>query len=112
MPTTLTTNAIEQSTYSVTFSFADTQGNAVTPNELTWTLVDTSANVINSREDVSITPGTSVTIVLSGDDLTLSEGTGKERVLKIKGTYNSSLGTNLPLKDEATFTIDDLVSVG
>ncbi len=69
MPATLTTNAVEKSTYIVTAAFTDEDGDAVTPNAgLVWTLTDMNGVVINSREDVSISPDTSVDIVLSGND--------------------------------------------
>ena len=111
MPTKLTTDAIEEGTYVITAAFTDEDGDAVTPNAgLVWSLTDGQGNVINSRENVAITPATSVTIVLTGDDLAI--GTNKtHRVLLVEGTYDSTLGSNLPLKDQATFDICDLVKV-
>ena len=112
MPTTLSTSAVEESTYIITFAFTDSEGNAVTPNSgLKWTLTDADGNVVNGRNGVSITPGPSVNVVLQGDDLALEAGTSAVRVVTIEGTYDSSLGTNLPLKDQAKFTIEDLVAV-
>ena len=112
MPTTITaTRAIEESTFVVTASFADENGDAVTPNALVWTLTRTDGTAINSREDVSITPAASVSIVLSGDDLQVFAGDNYQRVLTLKGTYDSDLGSGLPLNDELYFSVEDLVNV-
>jgi hypothetical protein len=112
MPTTITASrAIEQSTFVVTAAFTDESGDAVTPNAVTWTLSKTDGTAINSREDESITPAASVNIVLSGDDLQVFSGDNYQRVLTLKGDYNSDLGNNLPLNDELYFSVEDLVNV-
>lgn len=111
MPTTLTTHAVEESTFIITASFTDEDGNAVTPSTLKWTLTDDAGNVINSREDVSIAPASSVDIVLSGDDLALSGYGPAFRILTIEGTYSSDAGSDLPLKDSVKFVVDNLVAV-
>jgi hypothetical protein len=112
MPTTITaTRATEKSTFVVTASFADESGDAVTPNALTWTLSKTDGTAINSREDISATPDTSVDIVLSGDDLQVFAGDNYQRVLTLKGDYDSDLGSGLPLNDELYFSVEDLVNV-
>jgi len=103
-------NAIEDSTYVVTAAFTDEDGNDVTPNTVTWTLTTTNGTVINSRQDVSETPGTSVDIVLSGDDLAIGSN-GQHRILTVEATYDSSYGTDLPLKARCSFKIESLVAV-
>lgn len=108
---TLSTAAIEKSTYVITFTFADEDGNAVVPNSVVWTLTDQSGTVINSREQVSITPGASVDVVLSGDDLALSKNLMQKRVVVIEADYDSNAGNGLPLNDSATFSIMPLVYV-
>lgn len=114
MPTVLVNKAIEKSTFAVDASFFDETDTPVVPNSgLTWTLTTGAGTVINSRTSVSITPATTVTIVLSGNDLALST-TGNdngERVITIQGTYNSSLGSNLPIKDEVKFFIQSLLYI-
>lgn len=111
MPATLVSKAVEESTYVITASFTDEDGNAVEPEAgLTWSLYDKYGNVINEREDVTLTPATSVDIVLSGDDLALTSNDSGVRKLTVKGTYVSDLGT-LPLKDEVTFVVADLVGI-
>jgi hypothetical protein len=92
-------------------SFFDEDGTAVTPSAATWTLTDDHGSVINSRSAVSETPASTVTIVLSGADLAASDPLQLNRRLLIEWTYNSTAGTGLPGKHEASFDIDDLVAV-
>jgi hypothetical protein len=114
MPTDLEAVAIEEGTYALTATFTDEDGSEVTPNVITWTLTDLKGNVINARQDVAVgSPASSVTIVLKGDDLSLDTdevGLG-QRVLTVEATYDSSLGSNLPLKDVAFFNVVDLKAV-
>jgi hypothetical protein len=113
MPISLTTNAEEQSTYAVTVAFKDDEGTAVVPNSATWTLTDQDGAVMNSRLDEVISPASSVTIVLQGDDLALDTdeiGSGR-RILTIEAVYDSNIGSNLPLRESAAFTVLDLKAV-
>jgi len=116
MPTTITseTAAVEESTFVVTAAFTDAAGSAVTPATLNWTLTDTALNIINSRSVVSITPSTSVDIVLTGDDLAFQSGeTGKyaRRIITLQGTYDSTEGSGLHIKDECRFSIINLAYI-
>lgn len=114
MPVTITTHAVEESTFVITASFTDEADNPVTPNAgLVWSLTDTEGNVINAREDIGLTEATSVDIVLQGADLALNttKASVVERVLIVEGTYDSTVGNNLPLKEEARFFIDGLVKI-
>jgi hypothetical protein len=109
MPTTFTTPAVERSTYVLQASFADETGAAAVPNAgLTWTLLKKDGSVVNGRQNVAITSAASITIVLHGADLALTAGESKTRKLYIQGTYNSSIGSNLEIKDELTFSIVNL----
>jgi hypothetical protein len=116
MPISITTPAaIERSTYAIEASFFDEAGAAVAPNNgLTWTLTDGRGNVINGRSAVSISAAVTVTVVLHGADLALGAwgplDTG-HRFLTFQGTYNSSLGTNLELREQVQFVIGNLVGV-
>ena len=98
------TIAIEQSTYVITASFTDETGSAVVPNSVTWTLLNGDGQIVNSRSEVSVTPASSIVIVLSGDDLDLDDG--ETRKIRIDAVYDSTNGTNLPLKDSETFAIE------
>jgi hypothetical protein len=113
MPTTLTTDAVERSTFVIRASFTDEAGAAVAPNSgLAWTLSDVASNVVNSRDTVTITPATTITIVLHGADLAISEAyRDNRRLLTIEGTYNSSLGSNLEIVDQVAFSVVNLASV-
>lgn len=109
----LETPAIEQSTYAIDVSFTDENGVPLTPNSgLTWSLVDTLGVIVNSRQDVAIAAASTITVVLSGNDLALSSTLlSTWRKLLVEGTYNSSLGSNLPLRQEVTFNIEPLAGV-
>lgn len=116
MPTALTVHAIEESTYVITVSFTDEDGNPKTPTSVIWSLTDKNNNIINSREDkvaIIVAPATSVEIVLSGDDLAMQAGewSGVKRILTVEAVYDSALGIGLPLKESAHFTLDNLVAV-
>ena len=111
MAITLTARANERSTYIVDVSFWDENDVAVVPNAgLSWTLTDENGTVINGRDATAISPATTVSIVLSGLDLAIGDGLyGTQRHLLVEGTYNSSLGNNLPIKEEIVFRINDFV---
>lgn len=106
----LTAEAVEGSTYAVTASFRDETGAAVAPdNGLAWTLTDVNGTVVNGREGVTITPASTVTIVLSGDDLAVPASAGEvTRLLAVEGTYESDLGSGLPIRDEVEFIVRGL----
>ncbi len=107
MPVKFREKAVEKSTYAVQVDFTDENGGAVKPNSITWCLTDGSGNIVNSRSNVPVTPATSIDIALSGDDLNITTN-GKTRALIIQAVYDSDLGTNLPLNDQAIFEIYDL----
>jgi hypothetical protein len=99
----------EQSTIAVTAAFKDESGGSVTPTAVTWTLTDGDKQIVNERDAVPVAAASVVTIVLSGDDLAI--GTNRRRYLTIEATYDSDLGTGLPLKDELSLNITDLAGV-
>ena len=112
MSITLSVSAVERSTYVVTVTFYDENGDLVTPTEITWTLTDSDGRVINNRQNVAVAPLASVIhIVLYGDDLALSTGGSETRVLTVEGAYNSTVGTGLPLKGQARFVVENLTAV-
>lgn len=108
---TLSLHATERSSYFVRVQFKDETGAAVTPTEVNWTLTDGRGSVVNSREGVSETPASTVVIALTDEDLSLANLVGETRYLLIEAVYDSDLGTGLSLRDQAQFTIDDLVKV-
>ncbi len=114
MPTEITaTEATEKSTFVVTVSFTDDDGLAVTPETMKWSLVDKNNAIINNREDIVLSGlASEMDIVLSGDDLEILAGKSQEkRFLVMEGTYTSSAGSDLPLKDQLTFTLFNLKKV-
>jgi hypothetical protein len=111
MSTELETVPVERGTLVMYAAFTDHAGASVVPNAgLCWTLTDQEGGIINHRERVAITPAATVTIVLHGDDLALTSSFTR-RILTIEGTYDSTLGTDLELKAQAIFNIEDLIAV-
>lgn len=113
MPTKLSKKAIEGGTYGIRVAFmeksdpSDPVGTPFTPNAgLKWSLYKADGTPI--KEDQPLTPATEVDIVLSGTDLALSGGPAR-RYVTVEGTYNGVLGNNLPLVDEVSFQITNLV---
>lgn len=103
----------EKSTFKITCAWKNAAGTAVTPDSATWKLTNESGTVINSRTAVSIT-GLSTTndIILSGSDLALQSTTDNgKRIVTVEAVYDSDEGSNLPLKDEYTFTVENLLNV-
>jgi hypothetical protein len=112
MPSELALHATERSTIGIRAQFTDEAGVAVVPTTLTWTLTDGNGAVVNSRSAVAITPAATVLFVLTNLDLSLASPlSSTTRYLLVEGTYNSSLGTGLALRDQVAFDIDDLVKV-
>ena len=104
----------EKSSGVVTAAFEDEDGDAVIPTSILWTLTTVDGvTVINSRDQVVIsTMAASVDILLQGDDLAFTETEQDvkevDRRLTIEAVYNSSLGTDIPLKDDKIITIRNL----
>lgn len=114
MPTHLTEPAYEEGTYVISFSLTDEDGDPCTPVSLNWTLTDITGTVINNRDAVAIDPPVaSGDILLKGDDLALgsSEPHYGWRLLTLSGTYNSDLGSGLPILEEIWFRVTDLVDI-
>ena len=116
MPIKLSKNAVEGSTFTIVVEFNEVtpdEINPIVPNSgLKWTLSDKNGNVINEKVDIPIDPpAQSIMIVLSGDDLKTFSGKTTRRYVTVKGTYNGVSGNNLPLIEEGSFQIDNLVGV-
>lgn len=105
--------ATEEGTYILDFEFEDEDEVLVVPTAMAWTLTDVNGIVINNRTSVAINPlVSSGSIVLKGDDLAIPSGADEsERIVTFVGTYNSSLGTGLPLTDHVKFPIDNLAGI-
>jgi len=111
MPAIISAAAREQSTFVITCAFKDETGAAVAPTTMAWSLTDTDGTVINSRTDVAISsPTATENIVLGGDDLTIING-DRILILTLEGTYTSTNGSGLALKEQVRFTVKDLKAV-
>jgi len=114
MPTKLSEKAVEGSTFTIRAAFfevlPDGTKTPIVPNSpLVWNLSDKDGGVVNARSDEPLTPATFVDIVLSGDDLALANNHPVRRFMTIVGTYNGLAGSDLPMIDEASFQISNLV---
>ena len=110
----ISTVAEEKGTISFYVAFTDEDGQGVTPNSITYTLTDADGTVINSLEDESVTPDEGVYITLSGDDLALQTGETARLVarhLLVEAVVDTNRGSNLPIKREAHFVIENLTAV-
>lgn len=112
MPTVFSSQdeyAVRGSTFSFTASYTDEDGNAVTPDTMTWTLKDASGDTINSRSAVDLAPmATYHVITLQGDDLPVPAGDVLAWIYCVlEGTYTSSLGSGLPLRDWLEIPVKD-----
>lgn len=104
--------AAEEGTIIIVVSFFDEESVAVTPTSILWHLTDVNGNIANSLEDQTETPAETVEIVLKGDDLALGGNlVGFVRVFTVEALYNSTLGNDLPLKEQAEFEIENFVKV-
>ncbi len=103
---TLTVKAVEGSTYVVTIKFFDENGQPVVPNTAEWTLTDEDGNIVNSRDGVEIgSPDSTIEVLLGGSDL---PGPGNV-LFAVDATYDSALGTDLPLVDQIRIRVDGIV---
>lgn len=106
----LPNSVIDGSTTVMTVRFRDDDGNPVTPNNIYWSMYDRDGNIINSRsQEEVIPPDTDIKILLQGNDLVLDEEHRRaERFVKVWGTFDSNLGTDLPFVEEIAFVISDI----
>ena len=108
MTTKATVAAEARSTYVATVSFYDEDGVAAIPTAIQWTLKDGDMVVVNDRVNVAVAvPASSINIVLYEDDLAMNDTDAEYEVryLIVAATYNSTLGTGLPLVGVLEFKV-------
>lgn len=90
-------------------TFQDEDGNGVTPDTMLWTLKRvTTGAVVNSRQNQDLSPSSSTeNIVLTGADLATFSDDDLSRVVELRGTYTSTLGSGLALNEDVYFSIDE-----
>lgn len=96
MQTSLTTQAVERSTFVVRVDFTDEYGRPAVPDLAAWTLTNGDGAVINSLSDIPVSPlASSVNIILTGDDLAILGERGREyRQLTVFGNLNGKAFAN------------------
>ncbi len=113
MLTKLVERASEGSTFVIRAEFYENTPSGkvpVIPNAgLTWNLADEHGTIINNREDVAIASAAVVDVVLFGADLAIGGNHAVLRHFTIRGTYDGVAGNDLPLVEEASFQISNLV---
>ena len=89
-------------------SFKDDNKSPIVPLTLSWTLCDALGGIINNRQDEVVdTPASVTKILVYGDDLKLTDAEDDGfRLVLLDGTYDSSLGDGIPLKDQFGFYIE------
>lgn len=107
----LDTIAQEEGTYPVKFSFKDKLRQLIEIASVTavnWWLSDLTGTILNARSNVSVSELTNpLYIVLSGDDLQILDKLNgyEERIVTLKGLYNSDHGNALPFTYAVGFTL-------
>jgi hypothetical protein len=105
-------HAPERGTFHLDCDFEDELQAGIVPSSIAWTLTDRDGGVVNGRSAVAVAvPATAVTITLVGTDLTLVTGQTNERLFLLEWVYDSSYGSGLLGKEQATFIIDPLKAV-
>ena len=89
--------------------FKDELGALVTPASLFWDLTALDGTVVAYNQEVTSLTST-LYLVLYGSDMRILEGEDSygERLLTLRGTYNSSNGSGLPLNKQIKFKVQNL----
>lgn len=106
--TRIDVRATEGGTLVLLCSFADEEGNPVTPaSNVVWKLMDRDWTQISTGSVVAASPN--VTIVIKGDDLKSNNSVNDYDVLlcKISTTYDSTIGLDVPLVKMVEIPIDN-----
>ena len=105
MTTLLTVRATEGSTYVVSVSFTDEDGDPVVPTSVKWTLTDDEGAIVNAREDVVETPASTIEVALSGDDLPSPGDQTRSLYFTVEVIYDSALGIGLHLRGQCRIDV-------
>ena len=109
----------EGGTLKIKATFTDEDGKLIPQSALKsvkWQLMDADGNIVNGKSfDTCIvsSPESTIVIILSGDDLLIDDEIDDRglRVFAIWVIYDSTYGMNLPMRDEISFRIKNLISV-
>jgi len=107
-------HAIEESAYVINLTFTDEDGGSVTTKgRVVWQLLSLISGSLSTIATGSTAATASADIVLSGSDLDLFTGENNYglRLFDVATTYDSSLGSDLPLRDGVRFLVDNLGSI-
>lgn len=114
MPQIASIELNEKGTGKVTIVLKDTEGLGINFADISspqWRLTLEDGTVVNERT-YALSTLTSLTWVLTGEDLAIiGDSDTLRRIISFKCTYNSALGSNLPLHEEIQFSINPLVGI-
>lgn len=114
-PERLTHIAEEESTYIIKCTFEDENGDPAPLSDMFWDLTSVGGIVINNRLNVEVSsPASPEYVVLQGADLQILNGEESfgERIFTVRASYNSSLGSGLPLNKFVRFRVRNLRLIG
>lgn len=108
-------DAYDKSSYFITCSFFDEEGEPVQPISAKWTLTNGNGQLVNAQNanEIAEPIGTSTVVALSGLDLVAGTSrAANTRCLTVEATYISAVtGDEMPLNKEATFRVIDLKGI-
>lgn len=103
----------EESTAVFRCIFKDELGASVVPTTLVWDLTALDGTVIAyNQTPTAIAATTYIPVFGSNTRILAGEESYGERLLTIRGTYNSTNGNNLPLHKQIKFRVQSLKLVG
>jgi hypothetical protein len=106
MSSTIKTRPVEGSTATLECTFKDTNNNIIESryiSSITWSLYDSENNIVNERENISEDINNLLIIVLTGSDLPYGK-----LYFYVHVVYDSTVGSNLNLRDEISFYVENL----
>jgi hypothetical protein len=91
----------------------DENGTLVIPATLKWDLTALDGTVIAYNQTIAV-PTSTYYLPVFGTNLRMLDGESSygERLLTLRGTYNSSNGTGLPLHKQIKFRVQNLRMIG
>lgn len=110
MAVELEIRAADKGTIVIRASFSDEDGQNIAPKTLIWSLFNGDGEIVNEKEEV--TPASlaaTMDFLLYGDDLAREDGSRRKFVLE--ATYDSTLGSDLPLNAACKFSVDDITGI-
>lgn len=112
----LPTPALERGSYPIQFTWKGNDGLVIDVdniNEMYWWLTDFGGHVINGRSRQTVSLANPWTLVLKDEDLQITDKDSGEntRIVTLRGTYNSTIGSNIDYVYQVSFDIVNSVLI-